>query len=76
MSEVEEARRRIRQLLLSGDNTLKNRDGAERIERARGRYEQALAIAREAGLEDSIEVIVQRRLEALAQAGGGGADAA
>jgi len=75
MSEVEEARRRIRQLLLSGDNTLKNRDGTERIERARGRYEQALAIAREAGLEDSIELIVQRRLDALAPTRGG-ADAA
>jgi hypothetical protein len=75
MSEVEEARRRIRQLLLSGDNTLKNRDGAERVERARSRYEEALALAREAGLEDSLQLIVQRRLDALAPAGGG-ADAA
>jgi hypothetical protein len=71
LSEVEEARRRIRQLLLSGDNTLKNRDGAERLHRARTRYEEALEVAREAGLEDSIAVIVQRRLEALAPAAGG-----
>jgi hypothetical protein len=62
----DEARRRVRQLLLSGDNTLKNRTGDERIARARTRYEEALAVAREAALDDAV-VFVQRRLDALDQ---------
>jgi hypothetical protein len=60
----DEARRRVRQLLLSGDNTLKNRTGEERIARARSRYEDALAVARGAGLDD-VTLFVQRRLDAL-----------
>lgn len=63
MSE-DEARRRVRQLLLSGDNTLKNRTDEARVGRARSRYEDALAVARRAGLDDAA-VFVQRRLEAL-----------
>ena len=65
MSE-DEARRRVRHLLLSGDNTLKNRTGDERIARARTRYDEALALAREAGLDDAV-VFVRRRLDALDQ---------
>ena len=65
MSE-DEARRRVRQLLLSGDNTLKNRTGDGRIGRARTRYDEALAVAREAGLDDAV-VFVRRRLDALDQ---------
>ena len=60
----DEARRRVRQLLVSGDNTLKNRTGDERVARARSRYEDALAVAREAGLDDAV-VFAQRRLDAL-----------
>ena len=60
----DEARRRVRQLLLSGDNTLKNRTGDERVARARARYEGALAVARESGLDDAV-VLAQRRLDAL-----------
>ena len=60
----DEARRRVRQLLLSGDNTLKNRTGGERVARARSRHEGALAVAREAGLDDAV-VFAQRRLDAL-----------
>jgi hypothetical protein len=60
----DEARRRVRQLLLSGDNTLKNREGDERRARARTRYVEALAVARKAGLDDAV-VFVQRRLDAL-----------
>jgi hypothetical protein len=60
----DEARRRVRQLLLSGDNTLKNRTGDERGARARARYADALAVAREAGLDDAV-VFAQRRLDAL-----------
>jgi hypothetical protein len=63
----DEARRRVRQLLLSGDNTLKNRtDDAARVGRARSRYEDALVVAREAGLDDAV-VFAQRRLDALDQ---------
>lgn len=75
MSEIEEARRRIRQLLLSGDNTLKHRDGRQGVARARSRYEEALELARQAGLEDSVQVIVERRLETLGPRAGD-ADAA
>jgi hypothetical protein len=60
----DEARRRVRQLLLSGDNTLKNRTGEERIARARARCEDALAVARGAGLDDAA-AFAQRRLDAL-----------
>ena len=63
MSE-DEARRRVRQLLLSGDNTLKNRTGDERVARARSRHEDALAVARKAGLDDAV-VFALRRLDAL-----------
>jgi hypothetical protein len=60
----DEARRRVRQLLLSGDNTLKVRTGNERIARARSRYQDALAIARAAGLDEAA-AFAQRRLDAL-----------
>jgi hypothetical protein len=60
----DEARRRVRQLLLSGDNTLKNRTDDERVARARSRYEDALAVARDAGLDDAV-IFAQRRLDAL-----------
>ena len=60
----DEARRRVRQLLLSGDNMLKNREGDQRVDRARTRYEEALALAREAALDDAV-VFAQRRLDAL-----------
>ena len=37
MSDAEDARARVRRLLLSGDNTLKNRDDPASRERARAR---------------------------------------
>lgn len=58
---AEEATARVRRLLLSGDNTLKNRHDAEG---ARRRFEEALALAREAGLDDVV-TIIERRLQAL-----------
>jgi hypothetical protein len=60
----DEARRRVRQLLLSGDNTLEVRTGDGRIVRARSRYVDALAVARAAGLDEAA-VLAQRRLDAL-----------
>lgn len=58
-----DVRARVRRLLLSGDNTLKNRDDpASRARaRARTRYEEALTMAREAGLDDAV-TIIERRL--------------
>jgi hypothetical protein len=65
----EEVERRVRRLLLSGDNTLKNRTGAQALARARERYEEALGLATEAGLEERILDFVRLRLRNL---GGGG----
>ncbi len=55
---------RVRQLLLSGDNTLKNRSGPESIERARAKFRQAREIAAEAKLEGALRII-DSRLEDL-----------
>lgn len=62
----DEARRRVRQLLLSGDNTLKGRTGPERDERARARYAEARELAAAAGLEPALVAIIDRRLADLA----------
>lgn len=67
MDEDDEARAQVRRLLLSGDNTLKNRDDPASAGRARARYEEALAVAEAAGLDDGLIEIIRRR---LAPAGG------
>ena len=66
-----EARRRVRQLLLSGDNTLKNRRGPERDQRARTRYQEARQVAAAAGLEPELIAIIDRRLQDLGTAAAG-----
>jgi hypothetical protein len=53
---------RIQKLLVTGDNRLKQ--GVDHA-KARESYEQALALAREAGLEDSIRPLVEIRLADL-----------
>ena len=58
----QDARERIQKLLVTGDNRLKQGVSAEK---ARESYEQALALAREAGLEDSIRPLVEVRLADL-----------
>ncbi len=55
----EEARVRIQKLLVTGDNRLKQ--GVE-PEKVRETYEQALALASEAGLEDRVRPLVMLRL--------------
>ena len=63
----EEARERIRKLLLTGDNRLKQGVAPAKV---RESYEQALELAREAGLEESVRPLVEIRLadlERLAQ---------
>jgi len=58
----DEARERIQKLLLTGDNRLKQ--GVD-PEKARESWEQALAVAREAGLEETIRPLVEIRLADL-----------
>jgi hypothetical protein len=53
---------RIQKLLVTGDNRLKQ--GVDPA-KARQSWEQALALAREAGLEDSIRPLVEVRLADL-----------
>jgi hypothetical protein len=60
----EEARERIQKLLVTGDNRLKQ--GVEPA-RVRETWEEALAVAREAGLEDAIRPLVEVRLADLEQ---------
>jgi hypothetical protein len=59
---AEDARARIRKLLVTGDNRLKQ--GVDPA-KARESFEQALAVAREAGLEDSVRPLVEVRLADL-----------
>lgn len=56
-ADADEARRKVRQLVLSGDNTLKNRDDDARLARARTRFEEARRIAAEAGLDELLPII-------------------
>ena len=60
--EDQSARERIQKLLVTGDNRLKQGVSAAK---ARESYEQALAVAREAGLEDSVRPLVELRLADL-----------
>jgi hypothetical protein len=62
------AREKIHDLLLTGDNRLKQGVSPEKI---RQNYEQALAVAREAGLEESVGPLVELRLADLERLAGG-----
>ena len=55
----EDVRAQIQKLLVTGDNRLKQ---GVRADKVRETYEQALAVAREAGLEDVIRPLVDARL--------------
>jgi hypothetical protein len=61
-----DARERIQKLLVTGDNRLKQ---GVAIEKVRETYEQALAVAREAGLEDAVRPLVEVRLADLERLG-------
>ena len=65
---ADEARERIQKLLVTGDNRLKQGVAAEKV---RENYEEALAVAREAGLEDAIRPLVEVRLADLERLAGG-----
>ena len=58
----EDVRARIQHLLVTGDNRLKQGVAADKV---RESYEQALELAREAGLEDAIGPLVEVRLADL-----------
>jgi hypothetical protein len=60
----EDVRARIQKLLVTGDNRLKQ--GVDPA-KARDSWEQALALAREAGMEDRIRPLVEVRLADLEQ---------
>jgi len=63
----DEARERIQRLLVTGDNRLKQ--GVD-LAKARQSYEQALAVATEAGLEESVRPLVEIRLADLQRLAG------
>jgi hypothetical protein len=64
---MEDAREKIHNLLLTGDNRLKQGVSADKV---RASYEQALEVAREAGLEEQIRPLVEVRLASLERLAG------
>jgi hypothetical protein len=64
----DDARARIQKLLVTGDNRLKQGVDPAKV---RETYEEALAVAREAGLEEGIRPLVELRLADLERLAGG-----
>lgn len=63
----DDARARIQKLLVTGDNRLKQGVAPEKV---RETYEEALAVARDAGLEEAIRPLVEVRLDDLRRLAG------
>jgi hypothetical protein len=61
-ASVKDAHERIQKLIVTGDNRLKQ---GVALEKVRATYEEALAVAREAGLEEQIRPLVEIRLADL-----------
>lgn len=61
------AREEIQKLLVTGDNRLKQGVAPEKV---RASYERALEVAREAGLEETVRPLVDRRLADLERLAG------
>ena len=59
-----DVRERIQKLLVTGDNRLKQ---GVALDKVRESYEEALAVAREAGLEERVRPLVEVRLADLQQ---------
>ena len=57
-----DARARIQKLLVTGDNRLKQGVAIEKVQET---HEEALAVARETGLEESVRPLVEVRLADL-----------
>ncbi len=64
--ERDEARAQIQKLLVTGDNRLKQGVDPAKVRQS---FEQALEVAREAGLEDQIRPLVELRLADLERLG-------
>jgi hypothetical protein len=62
MAAGDEARAKVQRLLVTGDNRLKQGVSDAKV---RESYEQALAVAREAGLEEAVRPLVEIRLADL-----------
>jgi hypothetical protein len=62
MATGDDARAKIQRLLVTGDNRLKQGVSDAKV---RESYEQALAVAREAGLEEAVGPLVEIRLADL-----------
>jgi hypothetical protein len=69
MAAGDVARAKIQRLLVIGDNRLKQGVSDAKV---RESYEQALAVAREAGLEEAVRPLVEVRLADLERLGRGG----
>ena len=65
---ADDARERIQKLLVTGDNRLKQGVAPEKV---RASYQEALSVAREAGLEEAIRPLVELRLADLQRLAGG-----
>ena len=68
MGNARAVRERIQKLLVTGDNRLKQGVDPAKV---RESYEQALAVAREAGLEERVRPLVEVRLADLERLAGG-----
>jgi hypothetical protein len=68
MAADEDVRERIQKLLVTGDNRLKQGVNPAKV---RETYEEALVVAREAGLEDTVRPLVEVRLADLQRLGEG-----
>jgi hypothetical protein len=66
MAAGDDARARIQRLLVTGDNRLKQGVAPAK---ARESYEQALEVARAAGLEEAVRPLVELRLADLERLG-------
>jgi hypothetical protein len=64
---ISDPRERIQKLLVTGDNRLKQGVATDKV---RATYEEALALAREAGLEERIRPLVELRLADLERLAG------
>jgi hypothetical protein len=60
-----EAQERIRKLIVLGDNRLKQGHDARSRAKARESFEEALALARDSGVDDRIRPLVEARLADL-----------
>jgi hypothetical protein len=66
--EKAEAKAKVHDLLVTGDNRLKQGVSADKVRQS---YEQALAVAEAHGLADSIRPLVEVRLADLERLAGG-----